>query len=853
MPVRPTRSSLKSAPVSAIDESITDRQTRRVSFAPVISVCGMEDKILPGSFSGDGAENAQSCDITLEYENASVGDTSDMSLSDYPLSEPGKPLGVLPMANETWELSVSSLLCDTPKNVSILDVSDMIQDSSPPTSVQGSFDSPASRSPYAIEHQGISPHLAESPKQPMSEGSSISVASVTPTNYPALDSSSERKLPNHSCLPDHRVSSSLPPLRRHQSMLTAGLLIPKSDYSVISDGKSHSGSRGTKGTFNTTGQLLSQSLANTPLRQISPTIAAHNDQQSNPLSIFNNGGRRDPSRFLPSVDRLHSHVLRLSARDLNLQLPSFGVAPSSLRDFLDRHPCDPAVPSQCSLFPNNLNDLKHLQPHLYEEFLELRSAVERSCTERISQYTEMAHCRRSGVLLDHSKSLPVVKQLRNMSSDELTTFLAEAHEKLYVAELCARHALCELKNAGLEEYQAEQKYELDRIEELLRRLDRDELLLQRTAAQLDSDFRAYQLVESSWTDCKKRSETLAEETKTLGNALRDVLAEGERLTSCLREFPKHNSDPTCAGLSPVDRTVGASVLFPSPVAHSLRNRPTMDSGNADPSQDGTANLLLPCTIDCLSFEEQKYSLRTLFGLIAFHVVCNSVQSIIQGKQKSSFISLENLIVAEVECCAPPSHLLPAECEPVQAFADHTISFFNSRDGRSRLRALLIGVQLSKVIKLVEFFMSPYLVLAADLRAMFWAGSEVRFSASSNTDLPSQKVLHRSLSKSTLNEPSQCRSFAGLDSLPSDRIIPTGPISITVTVFSPDVYSVVCLQFIFPSIEVDVAVDTVTSATVLFGPIDSEQVRTFLDARKPFPGGMYRTVCELLNLLPLWKN
>ncbi|KAF8566365.1 hypothetical protein P879_10965 [Paragonimus westermani] len=151
-------------------------------------------------------------------------------------------------------------------------------------------------------------------------------------------------------------------------------------------------------------------------------------------------------------------------------------------------------------------------------------------------------------------------------------------------------------------------------------------------------------------------------------------------------------------------------------------------------------------------------------------------------------------------------------------------------------------------------MSPYLLLGADLRAIYIAQHEVEFNAVLPMDFTLLASTQKNLVRSTptrlvLNEHGQGKMNTSSDGSSLDRILPGGSINISVTLFNREVRSVVVLQFKLSSLDVDVSNCPATCLDVILGRIDHRSVQQLLDTCKVAPGCLHRVVEVVNQALP----
>ncbi|KAA3673968.1 uncharacterized protein DEA37_0011569 [Paragonimus westermani] len=412
-----------------------------------------------------------------------------------------------------------------------------------------------------------------------------------------------------------------------------------------------------------------------------------------------------------------------------------------------------------------------------------------------------------------------------MSDTQVEEFFAEALERLNQCGTIAKYGYCELKRQSMVEYRLEQEWERDRLNQVDLKLDAELCTLEQELSRLDTDLRSMQDMEKYWKETAKRLDVIEHESQEVLLQTEKILVHTAELDAHFRKrllsVPKivHSN---C--LLTNANVVGATELF-SPW------NTLMIADWEDQNKDITvavdlSNLLTVCAVNCLSFENHTYCLRTLFGLLWFNVACNPIQSLKEKMAQSAptIMPLDCLVVTEVECCAPPEDSRPVDCNAVEALAAYTVEFFQSRDGRSQLRSRLVGSTLESVVKHLEFIMSPYLLLGADLRAIYIAQHEVEFNAVLPMDFTLLASTQKNLVRSTptrlvLNEHGQDKVNTSSDGSSLDRILPGGSINISVTLFNREVRAVVVLQFKLSSLDVDVSNCPATCLDVILGRIE----------------------------------
>ncbi|KAF8562471.1 hypothetical protein P879_10591, partial [Paragonimus westermani] len=379
----------------------------------------------------------------------------------------------------------------------------------------------------------------------------------------------------------------------------------------------------------------------------------------------------------------------------------FGLTTKSLEEFLERHQCgllnddDVCAPT----FPGNLDALKQFQPEVYVEFSKKREAVQQVFDANIKHYINEWKLRRSGVLFSHSSSLPVVEQLSKMSDSQVEEFFAEALERLNQCGTIAKYGYCELKRQSMVEYRLEQEWERDRLNQVDLKLNAELCTLEQELSRLDTDLRSMQDMEKYWKETAKRLDVIEHESQEVLLQTEKILVHTAELDAQFRK--RLLSVPKIAHSSCLltnANVVGATELF-SPW------NTLMVADWEDQNKDITvavdlSNLLTVCAVNCLSFENHTYCLRTLFGLVWFKVACDPIQSLKEKMAQSAptIMPLDCLVVTEVECCTPPEDSRPVDCNAVEALAAYTVEFFQSRDGRSQLRSRLVGSTLESVVK-----------------------------------------------------------------------------------------------------------------------------------------------------------
>ncbi|KAF6768716.1 hypothetical protein AHF37_08425 [Paragonimus kellicotti] len=405
------------------------------------------------------------------------------------------------------------------------------------------------------------------------------------------------------------------------------------------------------------------------------------------------------------------------------------------------------------------------------------------------------------------------------------------------------------------------QWEHDRLAQVDLKLDAELCTLEQELSRLDTDLRSMQDMEKYWKETAKRLDVIEHESQEVLLQTQKLLVDTAELDADFRK--RLLSAPKIVRTSHVlvgANVVGATELF------SPWNTP-MVAGRAGQNKDKTiaadvdlSNLLTVCAVNCLSFESQTYCLRTLFGLVWFKVACDPIQSVKEKMTQSvsTIMPLDCLVVTEVECCAPPEDSGPVDCNAVEALAAYTVEFFQSRDGRSQLRSRLVGSTLESVVKNLEFIMSPYLLLGADLRAIYVAQHEVEFNAVLPMDFTLLASTQKNLVRCTpthliLNEHGQGKMNTSLNGSSLDRIIPSGSINVSVTVFNREVHAVVVLQFKLSSLDVDVSNCPATCLDVILGRIDHRSVQQLLDTCKVAPGCLHHAVKVVNEALPSMRK
>ncbi|CAL8096550.1 unnamed protein product [Calicophoron daubneyi] len=641
----------------------------------------------------------------------------------------------------------------------------------------------------------------------------------------------------------------LPPLNRNPILKTTKLLTV-GDCAPKTVGRDHRAgfSDGKHAT----------SLATTPLRRIQAPqdwIQAVLTQRGDSFSRYDGARRYEMRHLMSDVTRLQSHAMRLES----WPLPDFGDSPfgstiKTLYDFLEDHSNVSLDADDLSALMPALSDLEQLlsrenscSAKIISALTKYHRAFELSRKNRIQQGTVVCMARRSSIPMRPFDRLPVVERLSKMNELERSLFLAEAHERLYKCEELAKQRLRRLIHENALDCQAEKEWIVGRVQKQKEREEEEK-------ARLCEELRKLKAETAEWREAEKLA-------KTTQKKLKDIAVKDAEVLKCVSEVRARNAnlrseiDRLSAELSVsnqkpsstyrLQRAVGATELFvPSSVFAD-------ESRSVEDMRCEIMNLLSPSELVCLSVEENLYSIRTLFGLLCVEVKCQRMQESNHPPKPPpgvEAVPIEQHFVISAKVKSPPTNWIPVECDAVNSIATNAISFFNSQDGSSQLNARLAGLTLDKAVELVEFIMIPYLVLAADLRAIYQAEHEVEFEAPPVPEFPPLTPVHRMapwLTKSSRIQSSvldETENQAFSDQNPIIRLIPPGPFTVTVRLFHCSTRIALLLRFVFPSMDhLHPSSSTTSVVRVLAGRLNTEPIVALVDKCTNKPGTFYQTV------------
>ncbi|TGZ62305.1 hypothetical protein CRM22_007513 [Opisthorchis felineus] len=845
---------------SVINDSTMGRpSTRRVSFARVISIWGAdhESSQLPlSSVSDELTEVPKPTGLVSNMISSAVPEMSDMSGLIDPEQHPPVISQLVDMeitptsSNQSLDMSV----CPTDDPSVQLEpiLSDSAMDIISPTVAYVRAKSPSvlsalSPTNVAFETNQLAERLAPTVRTPPAESSKED--SVTP-----VPSAKSTITPGTTQAPlsTRPLIYSLPPLRRHPDMSTLEVsrlhssMNPhsKTDNRILRARNTDLGGQQGKLGDN----LMIHSLAVTPLRQVCP-----NDRIQGGASLLKDNSRLDPARLIPATSRLHNYLMDMSSYPL-CEDPSGDVQLSEIlwtRQPVSMDKENLPVPT----FPDNLEKLKYYKPELYTEFLHARRAVEFRCLQRLSDYVRMCESRNFTVMNENWASKPVVEQMNKMDELQLSKFVAEARERFFQLESVAKQEYLDQLEEDNVDYRNEQKWEMDCLAKMQEEIDRERQRLEEQLKELDSEIKSWISLRDQWNKTSKGLEALDQEIQNLMLQMEKMTEEHAQMSREMFERLSTSCAPRRRCRGPVTFAVGAKDLFGP-----LDDKHISDPPDDDPGEVAReiTKLYLPCSIECVSFDDQAYSVRCLFGLVSFFFRCTAVQSTTTTTSRSSGVTVlppTSLTVLTVECCAPPKDCTPVDCEAVESFAQFTIQFFNSLAGQAQLNSRLVGVSFDNAIQQLEFILTPYVLFAADLRACYLSGTRVQFEAAAPAELTSsavytQKSLMRSTPGRSLLSSEMNQSTRPLlsDSCHLDRILPTGPVSVLVTIFCRETRTVLSLRFTFLSIDVHQPSSPTRSVTVLLGNADVEKIQRLLDLTEVKPSCMHRVVTAVQRLI-----
>ncbi|THD25980.1 hypothetical protein D915_003206 [Fasciola hepatica] len=610
-------------------------------------------------------------------------------------------------------------------------------------------------------------------------------------------------------------------------------------------------------------RLMSQSLATTPLRQVIPKdwIQATVLRRGDSLSTYDVTRRYEPDYLLPSVSRLQSHVTQISQIPVHDKLDLYvGLNLLSLQQFFDRNAS--VLVKENTLESSSFAEFEQIIRNNVDDSVTKKELLDRWHATQVSNQcqlnllTEMYEQRQSEVLLQHLPSYPVVQQLEKMSKKDRLDFVAQAHERFHQCIRLTTQEYHEFKVANSEVIVAEKQSIIDAIHQLENQLDAKLAALE---SELDVEKNAakeLREVSHQLKDKTSRLKSILDEAAELEIEIRDTLLAEQQLDKTVSEHVAQIVRDTKVRPDVISVAPGATELYVPLTGFAEQTHASQNKDVRHFSAEAISNKFSPADVVCLSYGSHLYAIRTLFGLVWIVVTCRPVYTKNAAHREiSEFVfKPEHLIVQSVEVKQPSLDNTPVDCDAVHTLAENVISLCSSREGRAQFCSRLIGMTLGKAIWFVEYTMTPFFLLAGDLRAIFLNGHYVHLECTPPLDAtfttPGQRsLLHRStLSVSVSVDGCENKPGSVFDRGTTEVLIPAGPFTVTVKLCHHDAFTVLLVRIVLPSLEPNGTQVPETSIRVLLGQLSPDELDRVNDLCRVYPGHIHRAIQAVEQLL-----
>ncbi|CAH8857468.1 unnamed protein product [Trichobilharzia szidati] len=489
--------------------------------------------------------------------------------------------------------------------------------------------------------------------------------------------------------------------------------------------------------------------------------------------------------------------------------------------------------------------------NLYDRLAVRRYIVERDNMERF-HYWKLLNRERIGTVSISPQLNVVLKRISEMNTDQSLEFMAGLHQRLHNCFKLAKQECYQIIDENMAARNSELKFEIENlkvihntIEEKLKKREDKYNKLQKKIKDLQKLEKYAKELRQKLNETNQKIIDAKNRQTQLRQSNNQLLQEKESLEVKLKEYQevkRANNNKRYNSRLLFNRSVGCTELFPIPITlpssspHD-RNDCRLGGGknyniNNNRNKYGNAigdmrdfsfkeeivNLLAPSRITLKSSKNHIYELTTLLGLVNFILTCQVCEippppspfhTFNHVGDEQNLLSLKHLKVTKLQVASPDDVDCPVECPPVESVARVCIDYLSTQ-GSDELRNLCIGLTLDQAIRQIQFIITPYMVLAADLRHLWLARYDVVFSVISLNDqlfsgmcvtpknlrklfeqtsrstLRRSQILHSSRRTPFKQQQQQQRQQQYHQSLTSviDNSITTGEVPKSLTIFQP---------------------------------------------------------------------